>query len=149
MSPTRRNEVQKMIAEVTARLDLRPCQGCDGCGTRCVDGIGITWEEFRALLDYLAAQPPGEVERVLGQEKRELWGDGTVSWCPFRDTDRRNCFVYPARPLVCRLFGFVEWFPCPLGRVTQRLPDGPEILHWYRQFPRRTFQEWRKSGKEL
>lgn len=142
MPPTPPNEVWQMIAAVTARLDLGPCQGCDGCGNRCVDGITITWEEFRALTDYLATQPPSEVERVLGQDKNWSWGDSAVSRCLFRDTERNNCFVYPARPLVCRLFGFVEWLPCPLGKVSQQLPDGLAIVHWYRHFPRRTFQGW-------
>jgi Fe-S-cluster containining protein len=143
------NEIQEMIADVTARLDLRSCHGCDECGTRCVEGIGITQEEFTALVDYLEAQPPEEVRRVLGQDKEFPWGSGTVRACLFRDTERRNCFVYPVRPLICRLFGFVAWLPCPLGEVAQVLPDGLEIIHWYRQFDRRTFREWVQEDERV
>jgi hypothetical protein len=66
----------------------------------------------------------------------------TFTFCRYRDRDNDNCFVYPARPTVCRLFGHTPWLPCPIGAVT-RVPDGSAAL-WnaYNGHERHTWEEW-------
>jgi Fe-S-cluster containining protein len=55
----------------------------------------------------------------------------TADYCPLYDRAARGCLVYPVRPLVCRLLGFVEWMPCPLGRDLPVLADGPRLMVEY------------------
>jgi hypothetical protein len=130
------------------RMEMRACDGCDGCGGRCTDGVTVTRQEWDAVRAFLDAAPEEEVARVLSQQKVVPWpgadeeAGATVTLCRFRDTERNNCFVYPARPTICRLFGHTPWLPCPIGKV-ERVPDGsPALWGDYRTFERRTFAEW-------
>ncbi|HIE52196.1 MAG TPA: YkgJ family cysteine cluster protein [Armatimonadetes bacterium] len=144
MAPQPLPEPLRLQAEVTVRLPLHHCDGCDGCGLRCLEGWELTQAEFAAILDYLETLPPEEVRRVVGQKKTFAWGEGEVParFCLFRDVERNNCFIYPVRPLICRLFGFVEWLPCPLDKVPLVLPDGWEIMRRYAQFERQPWRDW-------
>jgi hypothetical protein len=138
---------------LVAQMEMATCDGCDGCGQRCVAGFTVTREEHRAVQDYLAAQPAAEVARVLNQNKVAPWpGDdagtgATFTFCRYRDRDHDNCFVYPARPTVCRLFGHTPWLPCPIEAVAQ-VPDGsPALWNEYQRQERRTWEDW-ESRKE-
>ncbi len=62
--------------------------------------------------------------------------------CRFRDGEAGRCRIYPARPLICRLFGLVEWLPCPLRRWGVRQPNGIDIMRWYATLGPRTYQHW-------
>lgn len=129
------------------------CSGCDGCGERCTDGFGITraeWEEARA---YLTTLPREEVTRVLSQDKVVPWpgaedSGATITYCLFRDMEKKNCFLYPARPTICRLFGHTPWLPCPIGAITQYPEGGRELWNHYRDFERRTFPQWFREETE-
>ena len=133
---------------LVARMEMATCDGCDGCGQRCVAGFTVTREEYAAVRVYLASQPPAEVTRVLGQNKVAPWpGDdagtgATFTFCRYRDRDHDNCFVYLARPTVCRLFGHTPWLPCPIEAVAY-VPDGsPALWNDYRGHERRTWEDW-------
>lgn len=138
---------------LVSRMEIAVCDGCDGCGLRCMEGFKVTCEEDEAARAYLKTQPPDEVARVLGQEKTVPWPGAedsgvTVTYCRFRDMEKRNCFLYPARPTVCRLFGHTPWLPCPIEAVP-RVPEGsPEIWGDYIRRERRTWSEWdaKKNG---
>ncbi|MBC8102274.1 MAG: YkgJ family cysteine cluster protein [Cytophagales bacterium] len=131
----------------TARMALGVCDGCDGCGLRCMDGFTVSRAEREAVEAYLAAQAPEEVQRVADQEKTVPWPGAedtgaTVTFCRYRDTQNRRCSIYPVRPTVCRLFGHTPWLPCPIEAVPQ-VPDGsPELWRDYLAFERRTWSEW-------
>jgi ferredoxin len=131
-------------------MEMATCDGCDGCGLRCMDGFTVTRDEYLAARAYLDSLPAGEVQRVLTQVKTVPWPGAeetgaTVTFCRFRDMERRNCFLYPARPTVCRLFGHTPWLPCPVGAV-KRVPSGsPELWSDYRAFERKTWDEWEAS----
>jgi ferredoxin len=135
---------------LTARMEMDTCDGCDGCGLRCMDGFTVTREEYEAVRAYLAAQDPAEVARVAAQEKTVPWPGAedtgaTVTFCRYRDTEHGNCSVYPVRPTICRLFGQTPWLPCPIGAVTH-FPDGSaELWNDYRLHDRRTWAEWDAS----
>src|SRR5581483_6638235 len=107
------------IDDLCGRIDQSPCNGCDECGTRCTAGIEILEEEFLAIRAELAELPAEERGRVLGQEKNVTvpGTDYAYTACRFRDVERGRCFIYRARPLICRLFGHVEWLPCPIAKV--------------------------------
>ena len=109
-------------AELSGRMQLDACDGCDGCGLRCVAGFGVTREEWEGVKAYLATLPAEEVARVASQEKTVPWPGAeetgaTTTYCRYRDLEKNNCFVYPARPTICRLFGHTDWLPCPIEKV--------------------------------
>lgn len=121
-------------------FDLSPCDGCDDCGSRCIEGWECSREEFLALLDYLTVHP--EVKDLCRRPRTLAWEGGEVRRCWFRDSPRGRCAVYPVRPLVCRLFGHVEWLPCPTGRIRPAPGAGVALLREYAKSPRATFAQW-------
>lgn len=132
---------------LTARMHLDVCNGCDSCGGRCTAGIPVTQEEYNVTRAYLATCSPSEVERVHVQNKTIPWpgaedSGAMVQLCRFRDTDNDNCFIYPARPTVCRLMGQTSWLPCPIEAVPEYPSAAPVVWNEYRRFERKTWEEW-------
>jgi hypothetical protein len=118
------------------------CNGCTRCAMRCTDGIRISEFEYTRIVDTLRALDPAEALRVLEQDKERAWDeDATYTACLFLDQPTALCLVYPARPLVCRLFGRVAHLPCPVGRVPADL-DAARVLDAYTRQPLQTFQQW-------
>ncbi len=100
-------------------------------------------DEFERIVEYLQKCDPNEARRVLEQSKTVQWfEDISYEACLFYDVTRRRCLVYPARPLICRLFGRVEWLPCPIGRKLPLLHNGIELIQTYARQRRATFGEW-------
>lgn len=124
-------------------LPIKECNGCDGCGLRCAEGVPMTRLEYLAIREYLGSLVSEEVEKILSQDKEVSLGDGfyTIA-CEFREMGKNRCFVYPARPLVCRLFGLVSWLPCPIERVPLAHEDALRLFQEYARFERHTFREW-------
>ena len=120
--------------------DQAVCNGCDDCGGRCLDGWECTLEEFEAILTHVERSPAALA--VCAQPKAEEWGEGRLRLCWFRDRERGRCAVYPVRPLICRLFGHVEWLPCPTGAVVPAPGSGIPEVRRYARVARRTFAEW-------
>ncbi len=108
------------------------CDGCDGCGAKCAGDVPMAREEYERIRARAPDVGPGPVPRR----------GPFAAPCRFRDEEARRCGIYPVRPLICRLFGLVEWLPCPLGRWPVRVPEGPGILEWYRERELRTYPEW-------
>jgi Fe-S-cluster containining protein len=135
------------IRDFTSGIDQSPCNGCDECGTRCTAGIQVLRGEYEAAVAELQRLPADEVERVLGQQKqRPIPGtEESYTACEFRDTERRRCLIYPARPMICRLFGHVEWLPCPIFKVEKLVPGAIELMQSYAAEPRKTFAEWAEA----
>jgi Fe-S-cluster containining protein len=120
-----------------------PCEGCQECGLRCTAGVQMTRLEFDRIVDYLRQCDGSQVLRVLEQEKRRPWfEDIETEYCIFYDVSRERCFVYPARPFICRLFGHVEWLPCPQGKPVPQIEDGLAVIQAYARQKRKTFAEW-------
>jgi len=103
-------------------------------------------EEYHAVQRYIDVADDGEyIRRVSVQDKTLDLGDGvTVQMCRYRDMERGGCAVYPARPLVCRLLGHVEWMPCPIDKVKHRANtnDALSLMREYARHERRTFEGW-------
>ncbi len=131
---------------VFQQMDLSPCNGCDGCGLRCTAGVPLSQEEREAVQQYIEAAPDRqEIARVLRQDKAVDLGDGVIiQMCRYRDMERGRCAIYPARPLVCRLMGHVEWMPCPIEHVPRVAPteDALALMRTYARSERRTFEDW-------
>jgi len=141
--------LESLVSGFTAGIDQSPCDGCDECGTRCTAGVPMTAWEYRAIEAELARLPKEEVAAVLAQEKRlPIPGtEETYLACPFRDVERRRCLIYPVRPTICRLFGHVEWLPCPIARVPASVPGAVALMQRYADAPRRTYEEWQEEGR--
>jgi len=120
-----------------------PCQGCHECGLRCTAGVQMAADEFDRIVDYLRTCDPARALQVFEQTKTVHWfEDITVEACLFYDVARKQCLVYPARPLVCRLFGRVEWLPCPVGKPLPQVHEAVELMQTYARQRRATFAEW-------
>lgn len=120
-----------------------PCSGCRDCAMRCSADIPMTRAEFDRIVEHLRALDANHVFRVLTQEKEAPWfEDVQRECCLFLDMPRQDCLIYPVRPLVCRLFGRVEWLPCPAEKLVRQLDDGWAVFRAYAKDPRRTFTEW-------
>ena len=136
--------VASLVAAFTSGIDQSPCDGCDACGMRCTAGVPLLQSEYQAIEAELASLPPLEVARVLGQEKHQPIPGTEESYlaCRFRDVERGRCLIYRARPTICRLFGHVEWLPCPIGKIERPVPGGVELMQSYSRAPRHTYEEW-------
>lgn len=132
------SEERRWLKEVTARLPTGGCAGCHQCASRCVAGIQITRTEYESIREFLGGCEPFPVARRNGQMKAP---------CGFRDPDGGGCVIYPVRPLICRLFGLVEWLPCPVERMPVLVEDGPKIMQQYSTLQRRTYRQWRRQGR--
>ena len=131
------------ICSETGAEGENPCEGCHECGLRCMAGIQMTQREFERIVEHLRGLDRRQVMRVMEQEKRVVWFEETeTEACLFYDVAQQRCIIYPARPLVCRLFGRVEWMPCPAGKKPPTIPDGVRVIPAYAETPRATFPEW-------
>lgn len=135
--------------ELTNSMELATCNGCDQCGTRCIDGFAVVREEFDAIQEYLRSQPVDEVARIAAQRKTlpwpgSQWNEATVTYCRYRDLEKGQCSVYPVRPTICRLFGQTHWLPCPIEAISHYPENAPDVWNAYRCLERHTFEEWDK-----
>jgi hypothetical protein len=101
--------------------------------------LSITRTEFEAIRDHLGVA-------IFQPTLRR--GETMAVPCEFSDPGGPRCLVYPVRPLICRLFGIVEWLPCPRGRVPALVEDGPQIMEHYLQFERKSFRRWMRELRE-
>lgn len=131
-----------------AAIDQSPCDGCDGCGARCTTGVPMLPAEFQEIRTFLRSPEGAEARRVETQEKTLPYpgtapSEGfTYEACRFRDVERERCSIYPVRPVMCRLFGHVEWLPCPIERIRGAVAGGVEAMRRYSEAPQRTYEEW-------
>jgi len=133
------NEAQ-FLARTFARLPTADCDGCHRCASKCVGDLKITRTEFEAIREYLGG--PIWQPRIRGAGEM-------LKPCEFQDPDGWHCMVYPVRPLVCRLFGVVEWLPCPVGRIPALVEDGLQIVRQYGRFPRHSFRQWARMRRPV
>ncbi|MFO8079509.1 MAG: YkgJ family cysteine cluster protein [Armatimonadota bacterium] len=126
----------RWLRERYEQLPTADCAGCEGCASRCMGNLAITRAEFEAIREFLGGAIYQPTVRHSGR---------MATPCEFSDPDGPRCLIYPVRPLICRLFGVVEWLPCPRGRVPALVPDGPRIMEQYRRFERRSFREWMRE----
>jgi hypothetical protein len=126
-------------------IDQSICDGCDECGARCTAGVPMLEPEFAAIRAYLASDQGEEARRVERQDKEVPYPGAeeyTYTACRFRDVERGRCSIYPVRPVVCRLFGHVEWLPCPIEKVPAPASSGVDAMKHYGSAPQKTYEEW-------
>jgi len=130
-------EEAAFLRSTIRRLPNGRCNGCYDCATRCMGNLPITRTEFEAIREFIGGGGYFPTVRPAG---------GMAAACEFADPDGPRCLIYPVRPLICRLFGLVEWLPCPRGRLGVLLPDGVELIRRYSRFERRTYRQWLRNS---
>jgi Fe-S-cluster containining protein len=83
--------------------------GCKNCG-ECCGIIPASLEEVRRIKEYLSSKPD-----IRRKALARLSADRST--CPFRGQCR--CDIYPARPLLCRLFGVTSGMQCIYGNSAE------------------------------
>jgi hypothetical protein len=125
------------------------CTDCHKCATRCAGEIPFLPDEWDAVRVFVREHlAEDRLACVLAEEKTFPWDDEGIaasSFCPLYDRTEALCLVYPVRPLVCRLLGFVEWMPCPIERPLPLIPDGRELLVAYAAEGPRPIGEWLRT----
>ena len=123
-------------AETYARLeaavrdrDMRACDGCTRCAMRCVDGIDLSYSRVcppgtrchgDACSGAGASSRPGQGAALGGR-------GAVVALCSLPDRDTDRCAIYPVR-LICRLFGYAPWLPCPTGKQNTLIEGRGRIM---------------------
>ncbi len=115
------------------RLPTEACDGCTDCYLRCAGELQLTHHEFASVRRFLREHGLMPLARTPSR--------GPLDPCRFLRSDH-FCAIYPVRPVICRLFGLVEWLPCPKGHSVPCLQDGPALIQAYAEFPRATYAEW-------
>lgn len=83
-------------------MEKLPCQGCRGL---CCGPVPITEQELKTIKKHVKAMPRNYRSTLQSQDRHY----GT---CIFYDLDRDKCGVHPARPAVCRAFGYHNNLVC-------------------------------------
>ena len=77
---------------------------CTGCGSCCMESVGINLIEFLNIYNYLQDKDElrkKSLDRIMDYYFMEFMEKKS---CPFKDENNR-CEIYEVRPLNCRLFG--------------------------------------------
>ena len=77
---------------------------CIGCGSCCMESVGINLIEFLNIYNYLQDKDElrkKSLDRIMDYYFMEFMEKKS---CPFKDENNR-CEIYEVRPLNCRLFG--------------------------------------------
>jgi len=96
------------------------------CGTCCLHFVpDVTPIEADRLAYYLLTEKQDMIDHFMTHRKEAEVMDAA---CPFWDVDKpgHNCMIYPARPLICRLFGFCSVLDkCgePSFALCRQMPD--------------------------
>lgn len=89
-----------------------------GCGKCCVAGAPVAKPETEEISEWLCKTY--EYEQIRDQFHHH---DTQPQMCPFLTPDKR-CFIYPVRPVVCRLFGHLVGPAQMPKHLLQECPEG-------------------------
>ena len=84
--------------------DTLPKGKCTGCGSCCMESVGINLIEFLNIFNYLQDKDElrkKSLAKIIDYYFMEFMEKNS---CPFKDENNR-CQIYEVRPLNCRLFG--------------------------------------------
>ena len=77
------------------------------CRLCCYGAILMSYTEFTSIMLYLQNNWRAEQTQELFRERVGLMQNEQSLLCPFLQEEAvaRHCLIYPARPLICRVFG--------------------------------------------
>jgi len=136
-------QVTEWLHSVYERLPVGICDGCTDCALRCAGEVPMVAAEYHAIRQYLDNQG-----QPVPPRRQRRWGQ-MMAPCRFLAEDSRLCTIYPVRPLICRLFGLVEWLPCPTGKQTAVVNDGLDLMRRYAELGPHPFSFWQQQREDL
>ncbi len=94
------------------------------CNKCCYGSILMSYTEFTFIMLYIQQNWAAEKTGDLFQERVGLLQNEESLLCPFlqEDANSRHCLIYPARPLICRVFGTTA-SPCEQPVTSSHLED--------------------------
>ena len=90
------------IDEMTTQTIAFQCRNCG----QCCGPVPFTPEDKDRIKNYLMQADIDELAR-MAKQKRPL------PTCQFRDIEKKDCFIHPVRPEICKMQGYYEGLPCP------------------------------------
>lgn len=94
----------KLFEKLNNIYETLPKGECTGCGSCCMESVGINLIEFLNIYNYLQDKDElrkKSLDRIMDYYFMEFMEKRS---CPFKDENNR-CEIYDVRPLNCRLFG--------------------------------------------
>lgn len=94
----------KLFEKLNNIYETLPKGKCTGCGSCCMESVGINLIEFLNIYNYLQDKDElrkKSLDRIMDYYFMEFMEKRS---CPFKDENNR-CEIYDVRPLNCRLFG--------------------------------------------
>ena len=82
-------------------------KNCTNCGI-CCGPIIVSNNELKMIKQYVSDHP-----EIVKKIKRNPFT------CVFRDEKQKKCMIYPARPVVCQLFGVCKGLYCENGNSAE------------------------------
>ena len=79
---------------------------CGTCHSECCHNVPMHRIEIEKIVKWINEEMDDEYAEKLSQQKRP------EGMCLFVDVEKWKCSIYPARPLICRLFGYAENLAC-------------------------------------
>lgn len=94
------------------------------CNDCCYGSILMSYTEFTLIMLYLQHNWTPEEMAALFRERVGLLQNDESLLCPFlqEEAGARHCRIYPARPLICRVFGTTA-SPCKQPVTPSHLND--------------------------
>lgn len=100
------------------------------CGKCCVGGTPVSMPEMKEALNWICKNKTAEEYTAQLHHYDE---NVEKDMCPFL-TPEKTCFVYPARPVVCHMFGHLEDLKPEMGlppeaikQMSQKCPENVQF----------------------
>lgn len=84
---------------------------CNNCGD-CCGPIMVTRDEKAKIKNFVDKMD----KEVKARLKEQLKTKDRLT-CQFRDIEKKNCAIYPIRPIICRIFGVAKGMYCSNGNT--------------------------------
>lgn len=115
-------ERAKKVAYLLRNKEKYHCPtDCNNC---CYGSILMSYTEFTSIMLYLQNNWTPEQIESLFRERVGLLQNEESLLCPFlqEEAGARHCRIYPARPLICRVFG-TSASPCEQPIIPSHLEE--------------------------
>lgn len=116
--------------ELKAKFPSEGSRCLKQCGKCCVGGFPVSMLEMEEMLSWVCKNKTAEEYTA---QLRHYDENVEKDMCPFL-TPEKTCFVYPARPVACHMFGHLEDLRPEMGlgeaaikQMSQKCPENVEF----------------------
>jgi uncharacterized protein len=105
------DRIEARVQAIRAEHDWWPCRrGCDHCCRNLARPLELTIAEWSRVDEAVAALPAtisSEIQINIRALLNQIEGALTTSMiCPYLNQQDGCCYIYAARPIACRTYGF-------------------------------------------